>query len=80
LSATEARERLLRNGPNSLTPQAETSMIVKFAQNLFGGFAILLWIGAILSSIGYGIQFTTSDNPPIDNVSTRNRKLLKDAH
>jgi len=29
---------------------------VKFCQNLFGGFALLLWFGAILCFIAYSIQ------------------------
>ena len=29
---------------------------VKFCKNLFGGFALLLWLGAILCFLAYGIQ------------------------
>jgi hypothetical protein len=69
LTSAEARARLERDGLNALTPQKETPMIMKFVVNLFGGFAVLLWIGAVLALIGYGIGFSTSDNPPIDNLA-----------
>ena len=32
---------------------------IKFCQNLFGGFALLLWFGAVLCFIAYGIQVAT---------------------
>jgi len=35
---------------------------------MFGGFAILLWIGAVLCFLAYSIQATTSEDPPGDNV------------
>ncbi len=36
---------------------------VKFCQNLFGGFALLLWFGAILCFIAYSIQVSRRGPP-----------------
>ena len=33
-----------------------------------GGFAILLWIGAILCFVAYSIQAATFEEPPNDNL------------
>ena len=70
LSDRLAAERLLRDGPNALKPPKETPQFIKFMEKMFGGFAILLWIGAALCFIAYGIQFSGSSNPPGDNAST----------
>lgn len=59
LSHAKAKENLERDGPNALTPPKQTPEWVKFCKNLFGGFALLLWIGAILCFIAYGIQVST---------------------
>lgn len=68
LSAEKAKEILLRDGPNCLTPPKTTPEWVKFCRTLFGGFSMLLWIGAILCFIAYGIQAGTYDDPPGDNL------------
>lgn len=68
LTVEQAAEILLRDGPNCLTPPKKTSEWVKFSKNLFGGFAMLLWIGAILCFVAYTIQATSFDEPPDDNV------------
>merc|ERR1711963_862027 len=39
-----------------------------FLQALFGGFSILLWLGAVLCFIAYSIQATTMEQPPDDNL------------
>lgn len=59
LSHAKAKENLERDGPNALTPPKQTPEWVKFCKNLFGGFALLLWIGAVLCFVAYGIQVTT---------------------
>ena len=41
---------------------------VKFCENLFGGFAMLLWLGAILCFVAYSIQASTFEEPPDDNL------------
>ena len=69
LSPERAQEILKKNGPNALTPPPTTPEWVKFCRQLFGGFSILLWIGAILCFLAYGIQAAMEDEPSNDNVS-----------
>lgn len=69
LSHAKAKENLERDGPNALTPPKQTPEWVKFCKQLFGGFALLLWIGSILCFIAYGILATTVEEPADDNVS-----------
>merc|ERR1711981_418657 len=57
-----------KHGPNALTPPPTTPEWVKFLQALFGGFAMLLWLGAILCFVAYTIQATTMEQPPDDNL------------
>lgn len=69
LTQAEARRRLERDGPNALTPPKQTPEWVKFCKNLFGGFSLLLWIGAILCFIAYSIEAASEEEPNNDNVS-----------
>ena len=64
-----ARFVLERDGPNELTPPKTTPEWLKFCKQLFGGFAMLLWIGAVLCFIAYSIQSSAMENVPGDNVS-----------
>jgi sodium/potassium-transporting ATPase subunit alpha len=50
LTTEEAKSRLERDGPNALTPPVRTPKWVKFLKIMFGGFAALLWAGAVLCS------------------------------
>ncbi|XP_035209918.1 sodium/potassium-transporting ATPase subunit alpha-like isoform X1 [Stegodyphus dumicola] len=68
LTQAQARNIYERDGPNSLSPPKKTPEWVKFCKNLFGGFALLLWIGAILCFIAYSIQAGTFEEPPDDNL------------
>ncbi|CAG0880563.1 unnamed protein product [Darwinula stevensoni] len=68
LTEKEAKFRLERDGPNALTPPPTTPEWVKFGKQLFGGFAMLLWIGAILCFTAYSIQAGTFEEPPDDNL------------
>ncbi|XP_052120330.1 sodium/potassium-transporting ATPase subunit alpha isoform X6 [Frankliniella occidentalis] len=68
LSHAKAKENLERDGPNALTPPKTTPEWVKFCKQLFGGFALLLWIGAILCFIAYSIQASTVEEPADDNL------------
>lgn len=70
LTNAKAAEYLARDGPNALTPPPTTPEWVKFCRQLFGGFSILLWIGAILCFLAYAIQAATEDEPAGDNVRT----------
>ena len=71
LTPEQAHEIFLRDGPNALTPPKTTPEWVKFCKQLFGGFAMLLWIGAVLCFIAYSIQTSTFDDVPADNVSSQ---------
>ncbi|XP_068179553.1 sodium/potassium-transporting ATPase subunit alpha-3b isoform X1 [Antennarius striatus] len=68
LTNAKAAEYLVRDGPNALTPPPTTPEWVKFCRQLFGGFSILLWIGAILCFLAYAIQAATEDDPAGDNL------------
>ncbi|XP_054238808.1 sodium/potassium-transporting ATPase subunit alpha-1 [Indicator indicator] len=68
LTPARAAEILARDGPNALTPPPTTPEWVKFCRQLFGGFSLLLWIGAILCFLAYAIQSLTEDEPTNDNL------------
>jgi len=68
LSSEQVEKNQEEFGPNALTPPPTTPEWIKFCQNLFGGFAMLLWIGAILCFIAYGIQASAFEEPPDDNL------------
>ena len=68
LTASQAKANFEKHGPNALTPPPTTPEWVKFLQALFGGFAMLLWLGAVLCFIAYSIQATTMESPPDDNL------------
>uniref|UniRef100_A0A670JNN6 Sodium/potassium-transporting ATPase subunit alpha-1 n=2 Tax=Podarcis muralis TaxID=64176 RepID=A0A670JNN6_PODMU len=68
LTPARVQEILARDGPNSLTPPPTTPEWVKFCRQLFGGFSLLLWIGAILCFLAYGIQAATEEEPNNDNL------------
>ena len=76
LSVKQAADILLRDGPNTLTPPPKTPEWVKFCQQLFGGFATLLWIGSILCFLAYGIEAATKDEPSSDNVSCQSNMYI----
>ncbi|XP_012578634.1 PREDICTED: potassium-transporting ATPase alpha chain 2 isoform X1 [Condylura cristata] len=68
LSGAQAAERLAKDGPNVLTPPKKTSEMVKFMKQMMGGFSILLWIGAILCWIAFGIQYSEDPSTSFDNL------------
>ncbi|XP_038657956.1 sodium/potassium-transporting ATPase subunit alpha [Scyliorhinus canicula] len=68
LTHAKVKEVFARDGPNALTPPPTTPEWIKFCRQLFGGFSILLWIGALLCFIAYGIQAATEDEPANDNL------------
>merc|ERR1712198_238826 len=68
LTADQAKQKLEEHGPNALTPPSTTPEWVKFCKNMFSGFAMLLWIGAILCFIAYSIQASAFEEPPDDNL------------
>ncbi|KAL5105919.1 Sodium/potassium-transporting ATPase subunit alpha [Taenia crassiceps] len=68
LTSEQAKTRLDRDGPNALTPPKTTPEWVKFCKNMFGGFSLLLWIGAVLCFIAHGILAGVQENPTNDNL------------
>merc|ERR1711892_1003139 len=68
LTTEQAEKNLLEYGANALTPPPTTPEWIKFCQNLFSGFACLLWLGAILCFLAYGIQASAYEEPPDDNL------------
>ncbi|NXR90935.1 AT1A1 ATPase, partial [Hypocryptadius cinnamomeus] len=68
LTSARAAEILARDGPNALTPPPTTPEWVKFCRQLFGGFSLLLWIGAFLCFLAYGIQSLMEEEPNKDNL------------
>lgn len=68
LTQARAKENFDRDGPNALTPPKTTPEWIKFCKNLFGGFALLLWIGAALCFIAYSIQLGNYEDVPKDNL------------
>jgi len=68
LTTKQAEAGIEQYGLNQLTPPPTTPEWIKFCQNLFSGFACLLWLGAILCFIAYSIQATAYEEPPDDNL------------
>merc|ERR1712240_495597 len=68
LTDDQAAKNLAEYGRNELTPPPTTPEWVKFCQCLFSGFAMLLWFGAILCFLAYGIQASAYEEPPDDNL------------
>merc|ERR1711910_299263 len=68
LTASQAKANLEKHGPNELTPPPTTPEWVKFCRCLFSGFSLLLWLGAILCFLAYGIQASAYEEPPDDNL------------
>ncbi|NP_571762.1 sodium/potassium-transporting ATPase subunit alpha-1a.2 [Danio rerio] len=68
LSSFRAKEILERDGPNALTPPPTTPQWVKFCKLLFGGFQTLLWFGAFLCFLAYGIQVASVEDAAHDNL------------
>merc|ERR1712198_73732 len=68
LTADQAKQKLEEHGPNALTPPSTTPEWVKFCKNMFSGFAMLLWVGAILCFVAYSIQASAFEEPPDDNL------------
>ena len=68
MTAAKAAEILERDGPNALTPPKQTPEWLKFLKQLFGGFSMLLWIGALLCFLAYGIRVFREPEPSLDEV------------
>eukprot|EP00090_Calanus_glacialis_P038504 TRINITY_DN67168_c0_g1_i1.p1 TRINITY_DN67168_c0_g1~~TRINITY_DN67168_c0_g1_i1.p1 ORF type:complete len:1030 (-),score=220.45 TRINITY_DN67168_c0_g1_i1:134-3133(-) len=68
LTSAKAAANLERDGLNALTPPKKVPEWVKFLKCVFGGFALLLWTGAVLCFVAYTIQALSFEEPPDDNL------------
>ncbi|CAG7641570.1 unnamed protein product [Allacma fusca] len=68
LTTTQAKAGYDKYGPNALSPPKTTPEIIKFLNNLVGGFSAMLWIGAILCFIAFGVEVGTNPEPEFDNM------------
>lgn len=68
LTSAIVQRNYARDGPNALTPPKQTPEWVKFLKQLFGGFAMLLWIGAVLCFFAYGIRSVREEDPGKDEL------------
>merc|ERR1712158_77694 len=68
LTDDQVKKGIAEYGLNQLTPPPTTPEWVKFCQCLFSGFAMLLWLGAVLCFLAYGIQASAYEEPPDDNL------------
>jgi sodium/potassium-transporting ATPase subunit alpha len=68
LTTAKADQIMARDGPNSLSPPRTTPEWIKFCRNLFGGFALLLWVGAGLCYFAYGVDYFSLEHPSKDNL------------
>lgn len=56
LGSAEHARRLEQYGPNLITPPKQTHWLIKFLLLLVGGFQMMMWFGAILCFIVYGLS------------------------
>ena len=80
MTKSAAAEGNIKYGLNALTPPPTTPEWIKFCQNLFGGFALLLWFGAILCFIAYSIQvnYTLKTESHIHSFNARKGTFIND--
>ena len=68
LSSDQVRERRLQYGENCLTPPKSIPEWIKFCKQLFGGFSLLLWLGAVLCLVAYIITYSTHQDANKENL------------
>merc|ERR1712158_347885 len=68
LTDDQVAKGIAEYGLNQLTPPKTTPEWIKFCKCLFSGFAMLLWVGAILCFVAYTIQASAYKEPPDDNL------------
>jgi sodium/potassium-transporting ATPase subunit alpha len=62
LSKAEVARRRMIDGPNRLPEKPKTPGIIKFLEEISSVFACLMWIGAALAFIGYGLAPSDMSN------------------
>lgn len=68
LTFDQVQESRKIHGENCLTPPPTVPEWIKFCKQLFGGFSILLWIGAILCWVAYVIEWCQHGDVGLENV------------
>ena len=68
MDPAEAAARLERHGPNEVEPPPQESQLLMFIRHMLGGFALLLWAGALACFVAYGVQLSMQGTPQMDNV------------
>lgn len=68
ISSKDVQSILEKTGYNELTPPKTTPEWVKFLMQMFGGFATLLWVGALLCFVAYYIETSSNPNALKDNL------------
>ncbi|KAI1701468.1 e1-E2 ATPase domain-containing protein [Ditylenchus destructor] len=68
LTTAKADQVYARDGPNALSPPHTTPEWIKFCKNLFGGFALLLWVGAFLCYVAFAVDYFSMEYPSKDNL------------
>ena len=58
LTNNQVQEKRRLHGENCLTPPKSVPEWIKFCQQLFGGFSLLLWFGAVLCFVAYAIDYS----------------------
>lgn len=72
LTDDRAQVLLERDGLNNLTLTRPTPEIVRLAKNMFGGFAMLLWVGSFLCFVAHFLEYYTTEEHQYDNVFNEN--------
>merc|ERR1711915_769992 len=68
LSTSQVEAKRKESGYNALARPPPTPEWVKFCKNMFSGFAMLPWTGAILSFVAYAKHASSLEEPTEDNL------------
>eukprot|EP00055_Hartaetosiga_balthica_P016531 m.105178 g.105178 ORF g.105178 m.105178 type:complete len:1114 (+) comp9124_c0_seq2:45-3386(+) len=61
MTSSDCDKRREIEGLNALTPPKQVPEWIKFVKQMIGGFATLLWIGAFLCFLAYGIEVSQAE-------------------